>query len=132
MSTRWREESWRANLDDCREVSLSVYRGREDVEGKPDRRYEQLTLAVRPQSHLKFERAVKTVDLEPGVPGGQLKFEEVQVWTDPEGRRVWFVDLAAGRVIATLDRETGATTGPDDESPAWATSDGGVLLELRE
>lgn len=131
-ATRWRQETWRADLDDCREVSLSLDRVREGVEGKPNRKYEQLTLQVRPRRHLQFKRAVKTVDLKPGVPRGQLKFEDVEVRADPERRRVWFVDRTAGRVIATLDRLTGATTGPDDESPLWATPDGGVLLELCE
>jgi hypothetical protein len=128
-ATRWRQKTWRANLDDCREVSLSVERVREGVEGGPSRRYEELTVQVRPRKHLRFERAVKTVDLKPGVPRGQLTFEDVEVRTDPKRRWVWFVDRTAGRVIATLDRETGATTGPDDEPPPWATPGGGVLLE---
>ena len=128
-STRLRQETWRAQLDDCREVSLSFDRVRDSVEGKPNRKYEQLTLQVRPRKHLQFERVVKTVELEPGVPRGQLKFDDVEVRTDPERRQVWLVDRTAGRVIATLDRDTGATTGPDDEPPLWATPNGGFLLE---
>ncbi|MHC4992345.1 MAG: hypothetical protein ACYTGC_15335 [Planctomycetota bacterium] len=130
--TSVRQETWRADLDDCREVSLSIDRVREDTDGQPARKYEQLTLHVRPQPHLQFERTVKTVDLEPGMSHGRLSFDDVEVRTDPERRRVWFVERATGRVIATLDRETGATTGPDDDPPAWATPDGGLLLELHD
>lgn len=61
---------------------------------------------------------------------------EVQRWqfgrlegrSEPDGQKVWVLDMATGRVIAALDRYTGAVTGPSDESPIWATANGGVAL----
>jgi hypothetical protein len=75
--------------------------------------------------------------------GGELERHEferagdVQRWnfgrlegrSEPDGQRVWVVDTAAGRVIASLDRYTGAVTGPSDPPPAWATTFGGMVLK---
>ena len=128
-STRIRQATWQADLDDCRVVSLSFDRVSDRTEGKPVRKYEQLTLKVRPKHHLRFESRLKSIELKPGVRRGQFKFDDVDVRTDEGRQRVWFVDRGAGRVIATLDRLTGTTTGPDDAHPRWATPDGGILLE---
>jgi hypothetical protein len=131
-STRVRQATWHADLDDCREVSLSVYEGHDRTEGQPDCRYEQLTLEIRPRQHLQFESVLKSVDLDSGVRREQFQYAEIEVRADGARRRVWFVDRKARRVIATLDRDTGVTTGPDDEPPTWATPDGGRLLESSE
>jgi hypothetical protein len=131
-STRIRQATWQANLDDCREVSLSFSRVRDREEGQPVRSYEQLTLEVRPRPHLQFERVLKSIELKSGAGSGRFTFGEIEVRADEARRRVWFVDRKAGRVIATLDRDTGVTTGPDDEPPTWATPDGGVPLDATE
>lgn len=47
---------------------------------------------------------------------------------DSDGQRVWFVDRAEKKVIGTVDRRSGETTGPDDTPPAWATVEGGTPL----
>ena len=72
---------------------------------------------------------MKTIDFVPGVPRKQLLFENVQARMDDTGTRIWFVEAGTGRILATLDRETGAATGPDDTAPSWATPDGGILLQ---
>jgi hypothetical protein len=128
-STRIRQASWGAELDDCREVRLSLNRVFDKEDGEPDRAYEQLILEVRPRPHLEFESLLKSVELNPGGRGGETDFGELEVRADEERRKVWFVDRATGQVVATLDRDTEVTTGPDDETPAWATPDGGILLE---
>jgi hypothetical protein len=131
-STRVRQETWRANLDECRQVRLSCDLVRDRLTGEPDRKYEQLRLEVAPREHLSFRRTLKKIELKFGVPRGQLRFQDVEVRADQERRRVWFVDGDTKRIIATLDRETGATTGPDDDPPDWATPDGGAPLEEAE
>ncbi len=131
-STRIRQATWQADLDDYQEVRLSISRVHSHDEGEPARTYEQLTLEVRPRPHLQFESLLKSVELKPGAQRAQLEFDEIEVRADESRSRVWFVDGESGRVIATLDRGTGVTTGPDDEPPAWATVDGGVLLEEGE
>ena len=127
-STRVRLVQWQANLDDCREVSLSVYQSTDNIEGQPERKSEELTLEVRPRKNLQFERVLKSVDDKSGDLAGQFNADEIEVRADETRNKVWFVDKRAGKVIATLDRETGKTTGPDDQPPDWATLDGGKPL----
>ena len=128
-STRMSRVTWRAYLDDCREVKLSCDLIRDRASGEPDRRYEQLTLEVLPREHLRLTRALKKIEIKGGVPRGQLKYRDVEVRTDREHRKVWFVETETSRIVATLDIETGATTGPDDTPPSWATPGGGIPLE---
>lgn len=127
-STKIRLVQWQADLDDCREVSLSVYQSTDNTEGQPERKSEQLTLEVRPRKNLQFERVLKSVDNKSGDLAGQFNVDEIEVRADETRNKVWFIDKRAGKVIATLDRETGKTTGPDDQPPDWATLDGGTSL----
>lgn len=131
-STRIRQASWQADLDEYQEILLSISRVHDREDGTAAGTYDELTLEVRPQPSLQFESLLKSVELSSGARTGISPFGEIEVRTDESGRRVWFVDVAAQRVVATLDRDTRATTGPDDEPPAWAAVDGGVLLEARE
>jgi hypothetical protein len=127
-STLTRHAICRGNLDDYRQIELT-YDVREDREGlMPPRRCEQLTIEVKPRPELHFRQAVKAIDLGSTAPRGQLCFENVVARTDETRQRVWFIQRDTGRVIATLDRQTGQTTGPDDEPPPWATPTGGQLL----
>lgn len=127
-STKVRLVQWQANLDDSREVSLSVYQSTDKTEGQPDSKSEELILEVRPREQLKFKVVLKSVDSKSGDLVGQFNADEIDVRADETRSKVWFVDKRAGKVIATLDRETGKTTGPDDDPPSWATPDGGTLL----
>jgi hypothetical protein len=127
-STRVRLVQWQANLDDCREVSLSVYQSHDQTEGQPDRKTEELTLEVRPCKHLQFKRVLKRVDEKSGDLAGQFNADEIEIRTDESRQKVWFVDTRAKRVIATLDQATGTTTGPDDQPPPWTTTDTGTPL----
>ncbi|MBN2563234.1 MAG: hypothetical protein JXQ75_20115 [Phycisphaerae bacterium] len=127
-STRLCDTICSGDLDECRQVELSCDMVRYCEDMKPAREYEQLTLKVSPREHLRFKGAVKTIDLDFGVPRGQLRFQDVEARTDEARQKVWFVERATGRVLATLDLATRMTTGPDDEPPAWATPDGGLLL----
>jgi hypothetical protein len=127
-STRIRQASWQADLDEYQDVLLSVSRVHDSENGAVVGRYEELTLEVRPRPSLQFESLLKSVELKPGARARELRYEDIEVRADDSRRKVWFVDVGAQRVIATLDRDTRATTGPDDEPPSWATVDGGVLL----
>lgn len=117
-----------AGLDECREIELTCDRSWDRDAGKPERTYELLRVVVKPRELLSFEQTVKSVELKPGVPDGQCQFDNVEARRDEAGRRVWFVQRDTSRVIATVDLTTHATTGPDDEPPAWATPDGGKVL----
>ena len=55
-------------------------------------------------------------------------FDNVEARADSSGHRIWLVDKQTGRVVASADLGTKSFTGPDDESPSWARSDGGTLL----
>ena len=118
-STRTSQVTWRAGLDDCRDVKLSydLIRDRHGPE-EPERRYEQLTLQVVPRKHLRLMRALKKIEIKTGVPRGQLKYRDVEIRTDGEYRKVWFVDTETSRIVATLNAETGVTTGPDEAPPS--------------
>ncbi len=118
-----------AGLDECREIELTCDRLQEHEAGEPDRECEQLRVVVRPRQQLRFEQAVKTVELKFGVPRGQCRFENVEARRDETGQKVWFVQRDTSRIVATLDLQNHETTGPDDEPPAWATPDGGEPLE---
>jgi hypothetical protein len=119
----------RAGLDEYREVELS-YGLRSERQGwEPVRKYEQLVLKVRPRPSLRFKQVLKTVERKPGMSSGELRFENVVGRTDQTRQKVWFVERSTGRILATLDRQTGQTTGPDDEPPAWAKPDGGLPLD---
>ena len=127
-STRWSHTIYRGPLDECREIELSYDIVRDRTGLEPEQKFEQLVLEVNPRECLHFERALKTIDLTPGVPRGQLKFQNVDGRIDETRQRVWFVQRDTGRVLATFDRKTGETTGPDDKPPAWATPDAGTPL----
>jgi hypothetical protein len=127
-STKVRLVQWQADLDDSREVSLSVYQSHDKTEGEADREYEELILEVKPREHSQSKVVLKSVDSKSGDLVGQFNADEIEVRADETRNKVWFVDKRAGKVIATVDRETGKTTGPDDEPPAWATLEGGTLL----
>ncbi len=117
-----------AGLDECREIALTCDRRWDREAGKPERTYELLRVVVKPREPLLLEQTVKTVELKLGVPAGQCQFENVEARRDEAGRRVWFVQRDTSRIIATVDLTTHATTGPDEEAPAWATADGGKPL----
>jgi len=127
-TTQIREASWQVDVDEYQEVMLSVSRILDSENGVRVGSREELALEVRPRPELSYESVLKSVELTPGARGNQFALEDVEVRASESRRRVWFVDGASKRVIATLDRDTRVTTGPDDEPPSWATVDGGVLL----
>ena len=115
-------------LDECRAVELCYDLIRDHESRQLPRDYEQITLVVRPHERLSMKRPLKKIELKLGVRRGKLRFKNVEARTDKTRQKVWFFEGDTGRVIATLDRETGETTGPDDEAPTWATPDGGAPL----
>ncbi len=118
-----------AGLDEYREVELSYDVGSDREGWGPVRKYERLVLKVRPRPSLHFKRVLKTIEQKPGVSSGELRFLDVVARTDETRQKVWFVESGTGRILATLDRQTGRTTGPDDEPPTWAKPDGGLPLD---
>lgn len=131
-STIIRQAGWRANVNECQEVLLSRGRVIDRREGEADRTYEVLRLELVPRAHLEFETVLEKIELGPTSRGGNFAYEELEVRAGESRRRIWFVDPSAERVVATLDMDTGVTTGPGDEPPAWATVDGGEVLDRVE
>jgi hypothetical protein len=120
----------RAVLDEGRTVSLAYYVQDNAVLRGPDHNYAELRLFVEsdkdgPMAGGVVARRGNTFGCE--VESFQLG--EVEARADDAREKVWLVDKEAQRVVATLDCATGATTGPDDQPPTWATLDGGVRLE---
>jgi hypothetical protein len=126
--TRIRNTLCGGDLDECRAIQLSCDKISEREGLQLPRDYEQLTLTVSPRECLRMERPLKIIELKLGLPRGQLCFKGVEARTDRKRQKVWFFERETGRIIATFDRETGETTGPDDEPPTWATPDGGAPL----
>ncbi len=54
---------------------------------------------------------------------------ELEARADERREKVWLLDKQAKRVVASLDRVSGAMTGPADPAPSWATLNGGEVLE---
>ena len=129
-STRIMQKSWTAPLDECREVTLSFEHVQDRTDGEPVRKSEQLVLKVRPRKQLKHDYVLKIVERGSGSGSGQFDFDHLQIRSDESRQKIWFVETSSGQVIATLDRSTGAVTGPDDLHPAWAEPDGGVILRI--
>jgi hypothetical protein len=129
-STQIRQVAWQAEIDEYQEVVLSVVRVYDSEGGEVLNTHDDLRLQVRPKPSLQYERLLKSVEIGSGSPAGELQYRDIEIRADDSRRRIWFVDAAAERVVATLDRDTHVTTGPDDESPSWATIDGGVLLDV--
>jgi hypothetical protein len=135
---------YQAVLDDSRTVRLGEYVQYSAALRGPRYNFAELTLAVVPDkatseapvckggicrrggsvAHVVARRgAEQRKDLR------EFKFGQLEARSDVARDKVWFIDTDASRVIATLDRETGATTGPDEQPPPWATLTGGVRLE---
>jgi hypothetical protein len=128
-STLTSEPLYCAGLDEYREIELS-YGVRKEREGmEPERTHEQLVLKIRPRPSLRSKVVLKSVERKAGVKSGALRFPDVVARTDETGQKVWFVQNGTGRILATMDLETGKATGPDDEPPAWATPEGGRPLK---
>lgn len=127
--TRWSYALCQGHLNEYLDFELSHDMVSDRIGVSPTHKYEQLMLRVTPRDDLRERRALKTIDLVPGASRKQLRFENVQARTDDTRTRIWFVETETGRILATLDRETGVATGPDDTPPSWAISDGGVLIE---
>jgi len=128
-STQIRQVAWQADLDEYQEVVLSVVRVYDSEGGEVLSTHDDLRLQVRPKPSLQYERLLKSVELGSGSLAGELQYRDMEIRADDSRRRIWFVDVATEHVVATLDRDTLVTTGPDEESPSWATVDGGVLLD---
>jgi len=114
-------------LDDCREVGLSEVWVRDYENGRLVDEYFQLQIEVCPRDDLRFERSLKKAKPRREALG-EFDLHDLEVRADGSRSKVWFVERDTDRIIATLDRETGRTTGPDDEPPTWATPDGGERL----
>jgi hypothetical protein len=134
----------KARLDDDRTIHLDEYVQYNAVLRGPRYNFAELTLVVVPEEQTSEVPACKGGLRRPGGSivhtvarrGAkdsksleQFKFGRLEARSNTARDRVWFIDTDASRVVATLDCGTGATTGPDDQPPPWATLDGGVRLE---
>jgi len=119
----------RAPLDDGSTVKLFRRRTWNTIIPGPDYNYAELSLLVESD---KDGSTVGGVVARRGstfwCQVKPLELGELEARADDPREKVWLVDKEAKRVVGTLDRGTGATTGPDGKPPAWASLDGGVRL----
>ena len=120
---------YQASLNDGRSVSLWQHRQQNMVLRGPEYNYAALCLSVVcEESDSRVGGVVARRGAETWDKAPTFRFGQLEARADRSGERVWIVDTEANRVIASLDCRSGASTGPDDEPPRWATPGGGVLL----
>lgn len=119
----------RAHLDDCYEIKL-VHRSSKHREGwRPATCSEETIVLIEPRVIQSDEYSARRVDV-PGWPSwSSFEFGDVEARCDAARERIWFLDRASGRVVASVDRCSRQTTGPGDPAPPWATADGGQRLD---
>jgi hypothetical protein len=124
-----------ASLNETTRIDLIEYGGFNAALRGPKYNHRELTLRILSfegtsrclpmiLSHVQVDRVVGEHWRD--VP--TFRLGELEGRRDASGRKVWVVDKEAGRVIATVDLDTGATTGVKDDPPDWAQMDGGIVL----
>jgi len=134
----------KAQLDDDRTICLDQYVQYNAALRGPRYNFVELTLAVVPEEETSEAPVCKGGVCRRGGSiahivarrGGEdckglkhFEFGQLEARSNSARDKVWIIDLDASRVVATVDCASGTTTGPDDQSPPWATLDGGVRLE---
>jgi hypothetical protein len=128
ITTNMDKTLYQGDLDPCYEIKL-VHKTTKHMEGlKPEDRYEEMDVVIAPRVMDANEYRLNRVDVKGWPSWSQYQFGDVQARTDAQGQRVWFVDTKDGKIVGSIDRQTGETTGPNDPAPTWATVDGGVAL----
>ncbi len=95
---------------------------------KPEERSEQLCVEIVPRPLPRAEYTMARQEVPAWPSYSHYQYRNVEARADSAGRRVWFIDRATGSIIGTVDRDSGATTGPSDTAPDWATRDTGRVL----
>lgn len=127
-SSHIRRDLHQANVDSDYMVRL-VHRSSKSREGwQAEQRSEQLSVEFVPRPLPSAEYNIARQPVSTWPSWSHFQFKDVEIRADEAGRRVWFIDGASGAVFGTVDRDSGATTGPGDDHPAWATRDGGRPL----
>jgi hypothetical protein len=83
---------------------------------------------VRPRKLTEADYALKRAGATEWPSHKAFNYTDVDARCDADGQRIWFVDRTTQKVIGSVDRQSGATSGPDDVPPAWATVDGGRVV----
>jgi len=94
-----------------------------------EQRGEQIVVCVRPRPLKGATYTLERVDVNQWPSWSHFDYQDVEARVDADGRYIWFIDRTGGKVIGSVDRVTGQTTGPGDEPPEWATLDGGQRLD---
>ena len=120
--------SWHADFDDFREIQLSSIHLQTYSSAEPKRENRQLALKISQKETFQLDRVIEDTKLNSDKTH-ELSCEEVEMRTDTERKKVWFVFKPTNHVIATIDIKTGRTTGPNSPTPDWAIPGGGSLIE---
>jgi hypothetical protein len=125
------QDEYIGRIDEERVVVLDQEARQDLLRPGPESNYAALQLRLMESDRLVVDH---TIARRPGSPDAvhRFRFGGIEGRTDESRQRVWLVDSETRRVIATLDCSTGNVTGPDDPQPAWATSEGGVVLSKAE
>lgn len=131
--------SWHAVLDNCRQddclqIEFWIIDLQTTTAVNPKREYKkheyrQFIIKMRQGNWFSMDRVIEDNKLKTGKTN-DLLCEDVEIHTNPEQKKVWFVYKPTNHVIATIDLTNGGkTTGPNKRPPAWASPDGGLLLD---
>ena len=124
-----RETIYKAELDGCRDVMLSHDLVSAWEDRNPKRYSEEIAIRIKPREFPSFSATVKSLGRRSGRQGRSIDLGTIEARCNESQSRIWFIDRDAGCVIATVDRLTEQTTGPDDEHPAWADPNAGTRLK---
>lgn len=117
-----------ANLDANYAVLLS-HRASKHREGlNPEQRSEQLIVEIVPRPLPREDYTMASQPVQTWPSFSHYQYRDVEARADSAGRRVWYIDRTTGSIIATVDRDSGSTTGPGDTARDWATRDSGRVL----
>ncbi|MHC4089674.1 MAG: hypothetical protein ACYSUQ_04015 [Planctomycetota bacterium] len=90
--------------------------------------YSDVSLELQADSEIIHRRILGRREHDDMRRHGPLRLDSFEMRIDSNQHKLWVVDKAAGRVVASHDRETKATTGFGEQPPAWADPHQGVSM----
>ena len=122
----------KAALDDRRTIELTQHVQRNALLRGPRHNYDELSVWAAFNQGVRSRVVVARYGSADLRSAPRFEFGPLEARAHADRKKLWFVDADAARVVASVDCETRAVTGPEDEPPPWATVEGGICLERIE
>lgn len=119
---------YRGEINDEETIELRQVISRSLLKGGGEANFAALHLSVGGNQM----RSGVEVDRREFAKAGDVRewqFGALEGRTEPDGQKVWIVDLGMKKIVTSLDRYKGSATGPEDTAPPWALIDGGAALK---